>query len=119
MMLIADSGSTKTDWRSADEKKNIGQFSSAGLNPYFLSEMQLEQIIRENVLSKTGTNSISRIFFYGAGCADEKNKIILGSVLKKIFPSAEIEVDTDLLGAARALCGHNEGIAAILGTGSN
>jgi N-acetylglucosamine kinase-like BadF-type ATPase len=62
--------------------------------------------------------SITHIHFYGAGCTPEK-AILLKGILLTFFPQAEISVESDLLGAARSLCGKEKGIACILGTGSN
>ncbi|MBN8696013.1 MAG: N-acetylglucosamine kinase [Bacteroidetes bacterium] len=124
MILIADSGSTKTDWRLIDEQKNIHQFQTQGLNPYFLSSELIAEIVQHELISKfPNTVSFSAttlsIYFYGAGCKVEDKKTLVKGALLKLFPSAEVYVESDMLGAARALCGRSPGIAAILGTGSN
>ncbi|MCK6649532.1 MAG: N-acetylglucosamine kinase [Bacteroidia bacterium] len=124
MILIADSGSTKTDWRLIDEEKNIHQFQTQGLNPYFHTSEQIAEIIQHELVSKF-SNTINfsgsklSIHFYGAGCKVEDKKTLVKDALLKLFPSAEVYVESDMLGAARALCGRSPGIAAILGTGSN
>ncbi|MFL5762873.1 MAG: N-acetylglucosamine kinase [Bacteroidia bacterium] len=124
MILIADSGSTKTDWRLIDENRQIHQFSTQGINPYFQGSDEIaEQVIKarlfpqmHNVMKEAKADEI---FFYGAGCrAEEKRQIVRDALLKK-FPAAVVTVETDMLGAARALCGSHKGIAAILGTGMN
>ncbi len=129
MILIADSGSTKTDWRLIDEKNIIHQFSTQGINPYFQSKEEIDFILKAELMpqlksqiqlsAEQVSNHKFQIFFYGAGCkADSKKRNVQDAVIQN-FQSSIIEVNTDLLGAARALCGSKPGIAAILGTGSN
>lgn len=121
MLLIADSGSTKTDWRLIDKNKKIHQYSTQGLNPYFLNSEDIVTILNKELLSDSTINTTAsfKIYFYGAGCGHESKKEIVWAALNQLFPDAAIEINTDLLGAARALCGTEPGIAAILGTGSN
>lgn len=119
MILIADSGSTKTDWVLADENLVRHPFSTSGINPFILSPEQIENILVTQIHIGIDRNSIKEIYFYGAGCSDEIRCNIVKDSLKKLFSNAEIEINHDLLGAARALCGNEKGIAAILGTGSN
>lgn len=129
MILIADSGSTKTDWRLVDDMKKVHQFATQGFNPYFQSVDQISEIIESELLPQIksqisfnpigGTEFNPQIFFYGAGCGTNVNKGIIRKALLERFKSSIVEVNTDLLGAARALCGNKPGIAAILGTGSN
>lgn len=126
MILIADSGSTKTDWRLIDSKNINHHFSTIGFNPYFQDTITIANEIRENLLSKMNILPLTDlktdplfIYFYGAGCSTiEKNEIVKIAI-QQVFPSSIIEVDHDLLAAARALLGNEKGIAAILGTGSN
>lgn len=119
-MLIADSGSTKTEWRYIDKGRNISQLFSAGFNPYFCDEKYIETEIREKLIPflPEFTQNI-KVFYYGAGCSSKDKSAIVDHALKVCFPGASVEVNHDLLGAARSLCGHSKGIAAILGTGSN
>ncbi len=122
MILIADSGSTKTDWRLIDEHQQIHQYATQGINPYFQNEEEISTILQMELLPqlKNGMQqSESEIFFYGAGCRTSIKKKIVETALTAHFPFSKIEVNTDLLGAARALCEDKPGIAAILGTGSN
>ncbi len=122
MILIADSGSTKTDWRLIDEKKQIHQFSSQGINPYFQTIEQISEILKTELLPQLNFQTLNlelEIFFYGAGCRVDDKKAIVSAALSAHFPVARIGVHTDLLGAARSLCGSQPGIAAILGTGAN
>lgn len=116
--LIADSGATKCEWvlLTNGKKKRI---LTNGISPYFLSAEQILGLLSKELLPKLGNAPVTRIYFYGTGLSNAENAKTLKKVLKKTFPKAEIEVQTDLLGAARALCGKEKGIACILGTGSN
>jgi glucosamine kinase len=117
-VLIADSGSTKCEWRllEAGKKKKI---FTTGISPYFLNAEQITALLQKELLPKIKNAIIDEIFFYGPGLKDNANKRFIHTVLKKVFPSAQIEVQTDLLGAARALSQTEKGICCILGTGSN
>ncbi len=122
MILIADSGSTKTDWRLIDEKKQIHQFATQGINPYFNSSEQIISLLKSELVPQLNfelSNSKLSTYFYGAGCRVEDKKKIVKKALSEVFPESKIEIYTDMLGAARSLCGKNVGIAAILGTGAN
>jgi glucosamine kinase len=119
MILIADSGATKIEWRLITEDGQIKQASSEGYNPYVQEDEDLRKGVQEHVLQVVGDYKITELAFYGAGCGSvEKNKKV-AEVLRPFFPEASIEVNNDLLAAARALCGNEPGIACILGTGSN
>ena len=117
-ILIADSGSTKTQWclLAGDKKKMI---STQGISPYFLNDETLGKILSEELLPKTGNINIDEIYYYGTGCSNPKNISLVKRGLKKIYKTSSIKVEHDLLGAAKALCGNEKGIACILGTGSN
>ena len=117
-ILIADSGSTKTQWclLTGDKKKMI---STQGISPYFLNEETLGIILSEELFPKTGKIEIDEVYYYGTGCSNPINISLIKRGLKKLYNSAKIHVNHDLLGAAKALCGNDKGIACILGTGSN
>lgn len=117
-ILIADSGSTKTQWCliTDGKKKNI---STQGISPYFLNDESLGKILREELAAKLKDAEVDEVFFYGTGCSNPANVSLVKRGLKKVFNKAKITVDHDLLGAAKALCGNEKGIACILGTGSN
>lgn len=122
MILLADSGSTKTDWRLIDANQQIYQYATQGINPYLQNQEEITAILEKELIPqlKSGMQShVSEIHFYGAGCGTVQKKKSVAASLSSLFSSALIEVNTDLLGAARALCGSQPGIAAILGTGSN
>lgn len=118
-ILVADSGSTKTDWILISGNNDTLEVHTAGLNPVRDSQSVLFSTLTEELLPQLPYPlDIREIFFYGAGCIPPFSQAI-EEVLHPIFPDTHIEVESDLLGAARALCGHREGIACILGTGSN
>lgn len=115
MKLIAESGSTKTDWVIIKGNKVIDRQQSPGINPFF----QTTQEIVSSIQFLRNIAPIDEIHFYGAGCANaEKNQIIINA-FSEIQPKANCHVASDLLAAAHALCGTSEGIACIMGTGSN
>ena len=117
-ILIADSGSTKTQWcLITDGKKKM--ISTQGISPYFLNDETLGAILTKELVPKTGNIKIDDIFYYGTGCSNVANISLIKTGLKKIYKTAKISVEHDLLGAARALCKDEKGIACILGTGSN
>ncbi|MDQ3191793.1 MAG: N-acetylglucosamine kinase [Bacteroidota bacterium] len=122
MLLIADSGSTKTDWRLIDENEKIHQLKTQGFNPFFQSSDDISQILELEFFTQLPAGIVVKdcsIYFYGAGCSSENKSAIVDAGLKKSFPGSTIEVHHDLLAAARATCGKSPGMAAILGTGSN
>jgi len=118
MILIADSGSSKTDWRTIDENGEIGQIKTVGFNPYYQGLEEMAKELMQTDLMTIG-DKVSEIFYYGAGCSNPKNKVIVEQALLRVFPSVTIHVDHDLMASARATCGRQKGIACILGTGSN
>jgi len=131
MILIADSGSTKTDWILVASDGTQTELHTDGINPardardiiynvlYHDLLTQIPSDISREELSRSGCQgSEGAVYFYGAGCIEPFSQTVR-SVLKDLFPCCKVEVESDLLGAARALCGHEPGIACILGTGSN
>jgi glucosamine kinase len=118
MILIADSGGSKIDWRLIDNDGKISQASAPGFNPYYQPIGDLKQTVVQSLLPLI-QEPVSQIFFYGAGVSSEKNQLAIKTAFLEFFPDAEIEIGWDLLAAARALCGHEPGIACIMGTGSN
>lgn len=116
--LIADSGSTKTEWCLLKNNKPL-IFTSQGMSPYFVNSDGMENIIRNEVIPFLKKSKIEEIFFYGTGCKNPANIKTVRKVFQGIFSDALVSVDNDLSGAAKALCGDEKGIACILGTGSN
>lgn len=122
MILIADSGSTKTDWRLIVDKNNIQEAYTEGFNPYFKTVEQIVQSLTDVLLRQFITKNpldVEEIYFYGAGCSSDDKKQVVREALITVFTNADVIVEHDLLGAARGVCGAHAGIAAILGTGSN
>lgn len=118
MILIADSGSTKTDWCVVEHGQLVQQIFTKGINPFFQTGEEISNDIEETLMPQLNKYSIDSVYFYGAGCAFyEKIEMVRHAIAKHI--NAPIEVGSDLIAAARALCGKEPGIACILGTGSN
>ena len=134
MILIADSGSTKTDWAIVIGSTQPVVIKTQGINPVHQSREEIVKVLREEFVGVMGsTPEVQKlrsaailtpefpmaVYFYGSGVRPEMEPL-MQSLLKETFPQASvIEAHSDLLGAARALCGRNEGIASILGTGAN
>ena len=119
MKLIADGGSTKTDWRVMHEGREFKQIQTTGFNPYLVTSDQIEEILWKELQPFIDNNAVSEIFYYGAGCSTPSKNMIIERAFENVFQHATLHINHDLLGAARASCGSNEGIACILGTGSN
>ncbi|MFZ4704751.1 MAG: ATPase [Bacteroidales bacterium] len=119
MILIADGGSTKTDWRIISPQNEIVSVQTVGFNPYLSTTVEIEEILWKELDPFFDSRQIKQVFYYGAGCSTSSKNQIVANALETFFDRAEIFVYHDLLGAARALCGDNPGIACILGTGSN
>lgn len=117
MIIIADSGGSKIDWRLLKKDGQIKQAHTSGFNPYYQPVDDLEKSI--DMLMPQADEEVNKIFFYGAGVSSEKNQIVIKDAFKRHFAKAHTEVGWDLLAAARALCGNEPGIACIMGTGSN
>lgn len=118
MILIADSGSTKTNWRIIDAKGKIEQAQTKGINPYFQSTEEIQLELQESLKPQVETK-IKEIHFYGAGCNNEAKNMVVQTALTGVFGDVFVFVNSDLLAVARSLCGREPGIACILGTGSN
>jgi len=119
MILIADSGSTKADWKIITSNGAVQSQSTRGFNPFFQDSETIETALRKEFTGQLKKEKATEVFYYGAGCSDAYRCGIVADALKNLFPKAEIHVNHDLLASARALCGNNSGIACILGTGSN
>lgn len=119
MLVIADSGSTKTDWCIGNTKNDCRIVQTGGINPFHQSSDEIGQVIASTLVPQLGdTTEFTDIYFYGAGCIPEKADVVK-QALSQSFPQANVSVKSDLSGAAHALCGKYPGIACILGTGSN
>lgn len=119
MILIADSGSTKCHWAICRNDGMAERITSGGLNPFACDDSKIERTLDDDLMPHIdGCEQPEAVYFYGAGCIFEGGERI-AKTLRARFPQAHIEVASDMLGAARALCGHDDGIVCILGTGSN
>ena len=116
--LIADSGATKAEWCLLREGKKKTIFTQ-GISPYFLNTEQITDLLLKELKPKLKNIEVDEIFYYGTGCANPVNAKSVKKALNKVFPESKVDVNHDLMAAARALCGTNKGVACILGTGSN
>lgn len=120
MILIADCGSTKIDWCLLNGKEKVAQIFTTGMNALLMTQEEMTQRIADELMPNIANYEVTEIYYYGAGIISDEIKSHVINALKANIPSAtKIEVDSDLLAAARALCGRKPGIACILGTGSN
>ncbi|MEA4935935.1 MAG: ATPase [Paludibacter sp.] len=119
MIMIADSGSTKTTWCVVEDSEILKQVVTPGINPFYQTTGEIQELIMTALYTATRSFQIDKIFFYGAGCAFPDKKKTVMDALIYFFNETIIEVESDLLGTARALFQHQKGIACILGTGSN
>lgn len=118
MILVADSGSTKTEWRLINTDNIKESHLTSGINPYFLGTPQICDMLNFE-LHDLARIKPEKIYFYGTGCNSELKNNVVRQALEKFFSADNIIVGSDLLGAARALCQRDPGIACIIGTGSN
>ena len=119
MILIADSGSTKTHWCVVSEAVEFKHIFTKGINPFYQTDMEIIALLDDQLIPKLDKIDIDSIYFYGAGCSYPEKKILVSRALVRFFGNSMIEIQSDLLGAARSLFQHEKGIACILGTGSN
>src|ERR1700761_5923660 len=120
MILVADSGSSKTDWLLNIPQQEPRQFRTAGLNPYFLSEKDIIKILQDEAADMIAfAPDITEIYFFGAGCSSPDRHEIVSNAISSLFTNSYVSVDSDLLGSAYATCGHEKGLCCVLGTGSN
>ena len=117
MILVADSGSTKTNWCLLQSNRSL-YFDTEGFNPYFVSSNHIVESLSNHLPTTLEPTNISEVHFYGAGCFEDKT-IIIKEAMSHVFPNARSFVGLDLLGSARAVLGDQKGFAAILGTGTN
>jgi glucosamine kinase len=117
MKLIIDSGSTKADWAFVNE--NVTMLVSGGMNPCFLNKDQIVAIIKTTLTDANAAKEVKEIFFYGAGTSGSEQQQIIRDSFEKVFSNAHVHVEIDTMAAVRATCGNEEGIACIIGTGSN
>ena len=123
MILIVDSGSTKSDWIAVDNngKQLLEKLRTKGLNPEVLTEKKLIKTIKKNETLKANREAVTHIYFYGAGCGTDRGKVLVKNALKEVFGSAEIHVDEDTMAAVYGTISQVDqaAVVCILGTGSN
>ncbi|MFN4284564.1 MAG: BadF/BadG/BcrA/BcrD ATPase family protein [Lacibacter sp.] len=117
-LLLADSGSTKAEWCLLQPRKKKILFTQ-GISPYFMNESAIIEMLQRELLPQLKKSSIDAVYYYGTGCSNPGNVKMIRKALQAVLPAGMIKVENDLLGAARALCGRQPGVASILGTGSN
>ena len=118
MVLIADSGSTKCAWKIISGSGEMVTIYTSGINPFFRTTESIYEELRLQLFPSTAS-AVERIYFYGSGIINDEKAAIIREALKKLYPDAIIELYSDVVAASRALFGNREGIACILGTGSN
>ena len=118
MILLADGGSTKTEWCVAEHGKQVQCILTKGINPYFYSEDEISREIQSGLIPELKISTFDALYFYGAGCLPEKIPV-MQRTLGKHLDAKTIAVNSDILAAVRGLSGKDPGIVCILGTGSN
>jgi len=116
--LVADSGSTKTDWCLLRKGKKAVRFSTQGINPYLQGKDAIEKMLREELPWDNKKYKADQLSYFGAGAANPEKQVFLHDILKRHFGIKKTEVQGDMMAAARALCGKQKGVVCILGTGS-
>ncbi|WP_420146980.1 N-acetylglucosamine kinase [Spirosoma sp.] len=120
MLLIADSGSTKTDWRLVTAEDQVRVIQTDGFNPYYQTTSQMVDTLQRQLVPCVNSEAITSVFFYGTGCTGPAVNHIVADSLRAVLPALEtVEINSDMLGAARGAAGNESGIVCILGTGSN
>lgn len=119
MILIADSGSTKTEWRLISKDGEVQAVATAGINPNYQTTEAILADLQATLLPTLSSTVVTEIYFYGAGCSTDAKCSVVAVALQEVFPGSSVHVMSDVVGAARGACGHEPGIACILGTGSN
>lgn len=119
MKLIVDSGSTKATWVLLPTGKQAERFQSPGMNPALLSDNDIVLAVKARIPDELKSKPVKQVCFYAAGCRGAREASAICTALNEVWSEAETFVSSDILGAARAVCGSKPGVAAILGTGSN
>lgn len=120
MILLAESGSTKTDWRLLNGATVETIVQTDGINPYFRNTKQIVDLLKEQLAPNLVANTVTEIYYYGTGITDDSKRKLVAEALQEVFKNvAKLEIESDIIAAARGLFGKSEGIACILGTGSN
>ena len=118
-LLLAESGSTKTDWCLLRPDSRVVRFKTAGINPYLQTPQAISHMLSEELSWNKSKYQADAITFYGAGAGNTANQKIVQDALQHFFGVEKIGVQSDMMAAAHALCGDDKGVVCILGTGSN
>ena len=116
---IVDSGSTKCDWQLYINGQLAAEYKTKGINPYYQTKEEIIELLYTHLPKHEMAQAADAMYYYGAGITDKDQSEFVRSILVNFVNAKEIIVESDLLGAARAMCGHQEGIVCIMGTGSN
>lgn len=119
MILVADSGSSRSDWMLSLPFDKPLTFTTKGLNPYFVSEKEIERVIHNVPEIMPYVKDVTEVYFFGSGCTSPDRRELVSNALSELFSEAFISVELDLLGSAYATCGNRKGYVATLGTGSD
>ena len=119
MILVADSGSSQSDWMLALPDGETLSFTTKGLNPFFVNEKEIARIFQHVPDILPYRDQISEVYFFGSGCSSPDRREMVSNALSPLLPNAFISVETELIGAAYATCGDRKGYIATLGTGSD
>lgn len=119
MILVADSGSSRSDWMLHLPDSKPLQFRTKGLNPFFVNEKEIAAVLSGVPEIIPYVNEVHEVYFFGAGCSTPDRREIVSNALTQIFPSSFISVESDLLGSAYATFGAEKGLISNLGTGSD
>lgn len=118
MKLIAETGSTRTEWALTEGRQLINSLFTDGINPFFQTRREISRSVRLGLPEEFFKKKLEQVYYYGAGCSSEEKKKIIRASLVAQFKTP-VQVESDLLAAARGLFLREAGIACILGTGSN
>jgi N-acetylglucosamine kinase-like BadF-type ATPase len=119
MILLAESGATRSHWAFIDDNRSVKTIALSGFNPNYHNASKLLSIVDEVVAQIPNSSTVDSVIFYGSGCASDERAAAVSQLLNERFPEAQINVQGDLLAAARGMLGSDQGVAIILGTGSN
>lgn len=119
MILVADSGSSRSDWMLALPDSKPLFFTTKGLNPFFVNERDIERVLQNVPEIIPYADEVSEVYFFGSGCSSPDRREIVSNALSSLFMNAFIDVEIDLVGSAYATCGTRKGYIATLGTGSD
>lgn len=118
MILVADSGSTKTEWKIIDKRNPQQSIFTSGINPFFLTSDEIHKLLKTELKNLEG-RSFSHVYYYGTGCSSVARENVIKDAMNRFLTTESIFVGSDMLAAARSLCMNDPGIACIIGTGSN